>query len=200
MERLYKKLPGCHVLVLTLFAVILAAAPQSALTQIKPAGSLDYLKLSNGFKQFTLGADVTTLAAKLDFMDDDSRMDEDSCQKFVCKDPELLKIDTTLFLDVVGVRTYKNKIVNVYLFFKKADGYKILSRFLADYGTFTAKPDDYKDVYNWDTRQLSLSLKYELNVDLGIATFTCNNLEKEIKTRREKYQTMQKALLYYASY
>ena len=125
-----------------------------------------------------LGADINNIKyEKLSYSDSNgNRFDADSCLKFAITDTTLLKIDDDLSLDMVGVRTYKDKIVNIYLFFSKADEYKILSNFLSSYGTFTSKPFEYKNIYNWDSRLVSLSLMGQQNIEDGVAVFTCNPL------------------------
>jgi len=98
----------------------------------------------------------------------------------------LLKLAGDLKLDLIGIRTYKNKIVNIYLFFKLSDGYKILRVLLTNYGLFTDRPYDYADIYNWDSSTINLSLRYNVKVDLGVAIFTCNRLENEIELMKAK--------------
>ncbi|MDF2432094.1 MAG: hypothetical protein JWP44_1725 [Mucilaginibacter sp.] len=157
-------------------------------------GSLGYLKQSNGFKDIVLGSNINIIPSyKLGYMDGDYHVDADSCLKLNYKDTDL-KFGDNLFLDLVGIRTFKNKVVNIYLFFKKADGYKVLQSMLDSYGLFTDRPDNYQDVYNWNTSRVSLSLMYEMNVDLGVAIFTCNDLQKEIETRKQKLALMTQLL------
>jgi len=84
----------------------------------------------------------------------------------------------------IGLRTYKNKIVNAYLFFYQSDGYKPLNVFLTRYGQFTDRVNDYADVYNRKTDKLTLSLKYQINVDMG-AIFTNTTLASAINERNK---------------
>jgi hypothetical protein len=152
----------------------------------KKPGSIEYLKLCNGFNGICLGSDINLVPnAKLAFLDGDYKLDADSCLKYQYRDMDFLKVGDNLNLNLVGFRTYKNKIVNIYLFFKRADGYKVLSNFIASYGVFTDKPNDYQDIYNWNSSTMSLSLAYELKLDYGVAIFTSKSLENEIEIMKK---------------
>jgi len=167
--------------------IMLLCFPAITFSQQKRPGSIEYLKLCNGLNGITLGSDINLLPRdKLAYMDGDATLDADSCLKFEYRNYDLFKLGDGLKLDLIGLRTYKNKIVNIYLFFKRAEGYKALSVFLNAYGSFTGKPDDYADIYNWDSSILNLSLKYELRADLGIAILTSKPLVKEIELMKEK--------------
>ncbi|MDB5017413.1 MAG: hypothetical protein JWQ84_2245 [Mucilaginibacter sp.] len=174
--------------------LVLTIHPAQSLSQPIKQGSLEYLKHTNGVKDIILGADVSSIPGyKIGYMDGDYHVDADSCLKLNYKDSDL-KLGDDLPLDLIGIRTFKNKVVNIYLFFKKADGYKVLQSMLDSYGLFTDRPDNYKDIYNWNTKQVSLSLMYDANVDLGVAVFTCNNLQKEIVIRKQKLALMMQLL------
>ena len=167
--------------------ILLIATPFFAFSQSKKPGSIEYLKYSNGFGNIFLGSDLSQLTEyKLAFLDNDNKFDADSCLKFEYRDANLLKLAGDLKLDLIGIRTYKNKIVNIYLFFKLSDGYKILRVLLTNYGLFTDRPYDYADIYNWDSSTINLSLRYNVKVDLGVAIFTCNRLENEIELMKAK--------------
>jgi hypothetical protein len=126
--------------------------------------------------------------SKLFYLDDDSRLDADSCYKFEYRDTSLLKVGNDFYLDLVGIRTYKNKVVNIYLFFKKSDGYKLLNNFLAAYGVFTSKPDDYSDIYEWHSSMIDVSLRYQSDNDLGlgIAVYTFKRQEDQLQAMQNK--------------
>jgi hypothetical protein len=161
--------------------------PVFVFSQSKKAGSIEYLKYNNGFDNIILGSDINQIPGyKLTYLDNDKKLDADSCLKYAYKDTSLLKLGNDLYLDLIGLRTYKNKIVNIYLFFKKKDGYKVLRNFLSDYGLFTDKPSDYVDIYDWRSSTVNLSLRYEIKADLGVAIFTSNHLEKEIEAMKVK--------------
>lgn len=147
-------------------------------------GSLEYLQLCKGFKEITLGADADLIPAyKLAFLDGDTIPDADSCFKFEYKDEDILKWGDSLFLDLVGIRTYKNKIVNIYLFFKREDGYEILRDFIDDYGQPGRKTGDF--IYDWETNVVNLSLRYKPNIyDLGVAIYSFNSLEYKLSLKR----------------
>ncbi len=146
-------------------------------------GSLDYLMATNGYQDIVLGSDIKDLPqAKLAFLDGDSKTDADGCLKYEYKITDsLMQKDTTLTIDLIALRTYNNQIVNIYVFFRKVDGYNMLNTFLKNYGSFNGRPDNYKDIYFWNTDPVSLSLKYDLNVEEGVATFTCNPLADQLK-------------------
>jgi len=149
-------------------------------------GSIAFLKECNGFKDLKLGEDISEIQPyKLAFMDGNSNLDADSCVSYVYQDEEFLKVDSDFNLQQVGIRTFKNKIVNIYLIFKMTDSYKALRDFLKDYGQFNELPKEYAAIYNWNTSLVNLSLKYEAKTDYGIAVFTCNDLVKDIETMKE---------------
>ncbi|MDB4903815.1 MAG: hypothetical protein JWQ63_3096 [Mucilaginibacter sp.] len=161
--------------------------PVLVFSQSKKTGSIEYLKYSNGFNNIVLGDDIKQIPDyKLTYLDNDKKFDSDSCLKFAYRDTSLLKLNNDLYLELVGLRTYKNKVVNIYLFFKKKDGYKVLRSFLSSYGLFTSKPNDYVDIYSWNSSTINLTLKYELDAELGVAVFSCNSLEKEIEAMKIK--------------
>jgi hypothetical protein len=166
----------------TLF-ILLLLLPLAVFSQVKIAkpGSLDYLKFVNGYNGIVLGSDVRQLSKdKLPFLDGDDKFDADSCLKLAYNDTTILKVGKDLYLDMIGLRTYKNRIVNIYVFFKQSDGYKVFRDFLTTFGVFTSKPNDYVDIYNWTTSAVNLSLRYEDKIDLGVAVFTCNPLIREM--------------------
>jgi len=151
--------------------------PNSLYAQKNKTGTIDYLKLSKGFKDIKLGADIRTLnIPKLGYLDDNSGFDADSCITFAIADSNFLKLRNVCDLDMIGIRTYKNRIVNIYLFFKKEDGDYILKEFLTNYGSVFSKPSERINVYNWNANIVNLSLMYQANVDLGVAVFTYNPL------------------------
>jgi len=161
--------------------------PFVAFSQSKKPGSIEYLKYTNGFGNILLGSDLSQLPGyKLAFLDNDNKFDADSCLKFEYRDANLLKLTGDLELDLIGIRSYKNKVVNIYLFFKLSDGYKILDDLLTNYGLFTDRPYDYADIYNWNSSTVNVSLRYNVKVDLGVAIFTCNRLEHEIELNKAK--------------
>jgi hypothetical protein len=161
-----------------LFLIILSFSPSLVWSQSSVNGSVESLKANNGFGNLLLGHNITELPAQnLTYLDDDSRIDPDSCLKYQYHDDKLLALGDSLSLDAIGLRTFQNKIVNVYLFFKMQDAYKVLSNFLNAYGPCTSRPDAYSDIYNWDTSQLSLSLRYQVKTDIGVAIFTSKEME-----------------------
>jgi hypothetical protein len=167
--------------------IILMVLPFFSYSQSKKTGSIEYLKFTNGFNGITLGSDLQHLPDyKLEFLDGDNQLDADSCLMFEYEDTGLLKLDSNLNIQLIGLRTYKDKVVNIYVFFKLSDGYKVLHNFLTNYGLFTSKPSDYVDIYNWTSSKINLSLRYEVKVDLGVAIFTCNDLEDEIGKMKER--------------
>jgi hypothetical protein len=164
-----------------ILSILLPAVVFSQLKSKKP-GSIEYLKFSNGFNGIVLGNSIDQVPNyELSYLDGDNKFDTDSCLKFAYKDTSLLKLSGDVYLDLIGLRTYKNKVVNIYLFFKRADGYKVLRNFLTAYGLFTNKPSDYVDIYNWNSSKINLSLSYEIPADLGVAIFTCNPLVQEME-------------------
>lgn len=160
--------------------------------QSKKHGSIQTLSTANGFKGIVLGSDISDLMSryKLSFMDENSSKDADSCITYACTDSTLLAMPNNLNLDVVGIRTYNHKIINIILFFNKKDSYKILDDFLKQYGQFTNLPYEYTDIYEWNTSNVDLSLKYAANVDYGIAVFTSSPLLAQINHQKQVQQEM----------
>ncbi|SEM61328.1 hypothetical protein SAMN05192574_101175 [Mucilaginibacter gossypiicola] len=169
----------------TLLIVVACLLPSLVYSQFKTPGSVEYLKFCNGINGLTLGEDVAQIPShKLSYLDNDDRPDADSCVRYQYKDSSLLVLGDSLSLDAIGFRTYKNKIVNIYLFFKMGDAYKILSDFLKAYGPFTGRPNNYADIYNWDTSALNLSLRYQVKTEMGVAIFSSKHLENEIAANK----------------
>jgi hypothetical protein len=170
-----------------LLIAIVCLLPSLVFSQAKTPGSVEYLKYCNGINGLTLGEDISQIpACKLSFLDNDDKPDADSCISYQYKDSNniLSAKEDSLSLNAIGLRTYKNKIVNIYLFFKMADAYKILRNFLNTYGPFTERPNAYADIYNWDTSMLNLSLRYQVKTEMGVAIFSNKNLENEIAANR----------------
>jgi hypothetical protein len=173
-----------EILTLTLTLVFV---PLCSICQVIRPGTIEYLKYNNGFNGIKLGADLGSISSnKLAFLDGNSSFDADSCLSFEYKDTTILKIGELASIDLVGIRTYKNKIINIYLFFSRAISYKVLYDFLTLYGNFTNRPYFDKDMYYWNSSMVNLSLTYELKVDMGVAIFTCNPLNKELISSRLK--------------
>jgi hypothetical protein len=167
--------------------VIALLLPSLVFCQSGKHGSVEYLKFCNGLDEIKLGSDINLIPDyKLAFLDGNDKPDADSCFKYEYRDSSLLKMGNNLNLELIAIRTYKNKIVNIYLFFKRDDAYKVLNEFSALYGVYTDKPDPYQDVYDWNSVKLNLSVRYEAKVDLGIAVFTSNSLVAEISREKQK--------------
>ncbi len=178
----------------TLMYIILLC-PCMAFAQVEKLGSISNLTSAKDFKY--LFTDLGSIPAnKLAYMDGNSQLDADSCLNYQCTDDSLLKVHENLILDMVGFKAYDHKIVNVYLFFKKADGYKVLSYFLNQFGLFTSKPSAYQDIYYWDTKEFSLALKYDLNTDLGVAILTNNKLNQALALKAPPTTTYSTEVLY----
>lgn len=172
-------------------------SPSITFAQGAGQGSIDYLKYCNGINNIILGSDVQNLGvSKLSYLDGDSRIDADSCFKYEYKDERLLAMGDSLNLDLIGIRTYKDKVINIYLFFKMNDAYKVLNNFINAYGQFTDRPDNYTDIYNWNSSMVNLTLRYQYKADLGIAIFTSKQLEDEMManklrvTAKDDYQAL----------
>jgi hypothetical protein len=184
-----------HTAIITAVKLLLIAGiclPQIAISQVNKPGSIEYLKFCNGYKELVLGADIKTIRVdKLNYLDGNSRPDEDACFKYEYRDSSILQLPDSSTLDLVAIRTFNDKIINIYLFFKRSRGYSLLNGFLNTFGTFTDRPDNYSDIYNWTSNFITLSLRYQMNTDLGIAIYTSKTLEREmaaVKTLIKKQQ------------
>lgn len=188
MENIRYKIDTVCVSIALLFLLICSQSSLTYAQAFKPR-SVQYLTATNGINsQIALGADIRDLpATKLSYLDNDNSVDADSCIKYAYNDPDILVAPgDSLNLDMIGIRAYKNKIVNIYLFFKIEDAYKVLNRFINMYGQFTDRPDNYSDIYNWDSSISSLSLRYQHKADLGVAIFTSKKLQNEIAANKQR--------------
>jgi len=164
------------------FGILLLSvlAPVKAFTQDVESGTLNYLNYTGGFANLTLGAETKKLSPEqMAFMDGDNKIDADSCMKFEYRDTSILSLYDDLKLNAIGLRTYKGKIVNIYLFFKKDDGFKMLKDFEAWYGKCTERPGDF--MYDWNAKEVTLNLRFKPDLDLGVAIFSSTNILKEIE-------------------
>ena len=191
MNTFYSIYSGlCKSLIIASIAFI---APAAGSAQPFTLGCLDALGKDNGFKEIKLGADVSKLPGyKLYYLDNDDTLDADSCFKFEYRDEDVRKLNG-LLLDLVGIRTYHKKVTNIYLFFKREEGYKILQNFEAVYGECTAKPGAF--MYDWRSSKVTLSLRYEVVTDLGVAIFTCNAIDNQIAEQKQKARQQALGLL-----
>jgi hypothetical protein len=160
-------------------------------SQAGKAGSLAYLRARNGIGGFNLGGFLTgEQTAGLTYLDGEgSKPDADSCITYEYHSDKPLDLEGGLTASHICVRTYQDKIVNIYVFFNRNQGYKMLSKFLHWYGTFTAKPNDYQDVYLWESRTVKLLLSYHPDDEQGIAVYTSVALTNTINTRNAKRLT-----------
>jgi len=179
MNRVLHLLQVCRIFLVS----VLTMVPYLASCQYVKEGSLEYLQHCNGFKYLTLGANIKQLPSyKLAYLDGDTIPDIDSCFKFEYRDEEIKELGNGLFLNLVGIRTCENRIVNIYLFFRREDGYKILKELTANYGPSTKNPGDF--MYDWTTSPVNLSLRYKPDLDLGVAIYTLNSLEDKLREKR----------------
>lgn len=173
---------------LILLVLILPFAALSQKQKYLPQkGTIDYLSYYNGFNGIFLGDSITKIpSVKLKYMDGSSRTDEEGCLKYEYTDATWEKLEDSLSIKGIGLRTWGDKIVNIYIFFAKKNGSALLGSFMSDYGTFTYRPDDYKDIYGWDSEDVKLDLMYDLNVETGVAIFTCKPMYKLMGLSKEK--------------
>ncbi|MFD2146945.1 hypothetical protein [Mucilaginibacter antarcticus] len=184
----------CGDKVLMLLFVVLMGVPALSFAQKRQIGSLAYLNTIAGVNGIKVGTDVATISySKLKYLDDDGKFDADSCLKFAVSDTARLKLDNDVRLNMIGVRTFKNKIVNIYLFFPKENGYKIVKEFIANYGGFFSKPDANADIYKWDSETVNLSVMYQADVEDGVAIFTSKPLVQHISQEKEAIAARKKA-------
>jgi hypothetical protein len=162
--------------------------PAMCFSQSSQPGSLAFLKDRNGIAGFRLGAYLTVNQAQdLSYIDgENGKPDADSCVTYEYHPENGLKVEGGISVNHICLRTYKNKLVNIYVFFNRPEGYLVLRRFLQWYGTFTAKPNDYLDIYDWDSNKVKVSLRYHLDTDQGMAVYTSVDLMNEIEARKVK--------------
>jgi hypothetical protein len=168
-----------------LFLVIITFLPLFTFGQrAVRSGSIAFLTYNQGFATLKLGSDITLLPKeKLSFLEGNDKADFDSCLTYQITDSLMVDIDGIIPLDAVCIRTYKNKIVNIYAFFSRNFGYAVLRSFITSYGLFTSKPDDYLDIYDWKSTSVDLNLRYVQTTSLGMATFTWNEINDKLPHR-----------------
>jgi hypothetical protein len=151
-------------------------------------GSLAYLKERNGIGGFHLGSYLTGDQLRdITYLDGESgKPDADSCFTYEYHPDKGIELEDGLTASHLCIRTYENKIVNIYVFFNRNQGYKVLSKFLHWYGTFTAKPNDYQDIYLWDSRTVKLMLSCHADDEQGVAVFTSVTLTNAISELNSK--------------
>jgi hypothetical protein len=162
--------------------VVLAFFPIVTLGQpTVKTGSIGFLTNSRSFGPLKLGSDIDALPyQKLSFLEDNNKPDSDSCFTYQFMDSTMTDLEGIVPLYGVCIRTYKNKIVNIYIFFSKNYGYALLRNFLTLYGLFTSKPDDYLDFYKWTSKSVDLTLRYEPKKSLGMAIYTWNEINDNL--------------------
>ncbi|MEO3404604.1 hypothetical protein AAFN85_11925 [Mucilaginibacter sp. CAU 1740] len=185
MKPKFTSLLSYNTLVIT---VMVLCFPLVSFSQTLKPGSLAYLKQANGIGGFRLGSYLTLSQSQdLSYIDgENGKPDADSCVTYEYHIENGLKVEGGLNINHVCLRTYKNKLVNIYVFFNRKEGYLVLRRFLQWYGTFTAKPNDYLDIYDWDSNKVKVSLRYHLDTDQGMAVYTCVDLMNEVEARKVK--------------
>lgn len=165
--------------------IFIITAPLRAFSQtVDPAkGSLSMLDSANGYGDLVLGADTRQMPGKnFAFLDNDKNIDPDSCLKFKYTDISLLDFEDDIKLDLVGLRSYNNRIVNIYLFFKAEDGFKMLRIFRKYFGNPTRHPADF--MYDWTGSEVSLQLRFQNKGDLGLAVFSSNEITQQVAAAR----------------
>lgn len=174
-------------------AIIWLLVPGRALSQDTQTGSVAYLQTANGFKSLKLGEQIKLIPGyKMSYMDGNNMPDADSCYRYLYQDDDILQLANGLKLDRVGFRAYNNQIVEIYLFFNHQDGYKVLKTFTDKFGTCSNRPTDF--TYIWNTGDVSLSLRYREDLDLGVAVFSSNKLEHILQQNTMKTAATQKAI------
>jgi len=168
-------------------ALAFALLPVCCLAQRKHGATIENLKLAKGFDRFVTGSSINTIpGCQLTYLDGQATPDADSCMFFEYKDYNVMKINADLTLRAIALRVYKDKIVSVYLFFDKDDGFKVLHDFLIRYGQFTNRPNAYADVFEWTSDAITLVLQYYLDVDLGMAVYTDTSLQRQIVADKQR--------------
>ena len=159
--------------------VFIALSPLFSYAQNTNAdASLTNLSIVNGFGNIFLGENISLIPKdKLTFLDNDSIPDLDGCMKYEYHDLDRINDDSNLDLELVGIRVYKKKIINIYLFFKKENGHDVFQAFESNYGGFSQRLTDFS--YNWETYNVKLHLEYGKE-DVGVAIYSCKELYQEL--------------------
>ena len=167
-----------------IFLVAFLVVPAFCYAQNENSGLLNNLTVSNGFGKIYLGESINMIAKdKLVYMDGDRTRDIDGCVKYEYHDMDQINSENNLDLNMVGLRVYNGKIINIYLFFKKENGYQIFQSFESKFGNCTARTGDF--TYSWDTYNVKLYLEYDKEY-LGVAIYSCKKLYQEIAQNNER--------------
>jgi hypothetical protein len=178
-----------------IMVLILVISPLLGISQPYKAGSIDGLKRDNGFNRLILGQEIEQISEnKLAYLDDFPKFDADSCMFYEYHDEDVQLISNDLKVRFIAIRAYKYKIVNIYVLFDRSEGFNVLNNFLTRYGQFTGRPNAYANVFEWDCSSVNLTLKYQLDIDFGIAIYTCKALDQEIKEKSKQKLLQQKIL------
>jgi len=173
-----------------LFCIFL---PGIARTQSVETGLLKYPLAANGFKNLKLGEFTKLIPIyRLVYMDGNDTPDADSCYRYIYEDDNILGLADGITLNKVGFRTYKSRIIEIYLFFRHEDGYKVLKDFVANYGSWNNRPTDF--TYIWDIGDVSLSLCYKDDLELGVAIFSSKKMKQLVQQNIIKMAATQRAI------
>jgi hypothetical protein len=167
--------------------------PGMAWTQSVETGLLKYPLAANGFKNLKLGEFTKLIPVyRLVYMDGNDMPDADSCYRYIYNDNNILGLADDITLNKVGFRTYKNQIIEIYLFFRHVDGYKVLKDFVANYGTWNNRPTDF--TYIWENGDVSLSLCYKDDLELGVVIFSSKKMRQLVQQYAIRVAATQKAI------
>lgn len=171
------------ILIVQLMLVMIGPPHVLSQTVSSATGSLNFLDSARGYSDLVLGADTRQMPQKFfAFLDNDKSIDPDSCLKFKYNDVTMLDFEEGVKLDLVGLRAYGHQIVNIYLFFKSGDGFKMLRVLRKYFGNPTAHPNDFS--YEWAGSEVTLQLRFENKGDLGIVIFSSNQLMQQVAVAR----------------
>lgn len=154
---------------------------------------LKYPLAANGFKNLKLGEFMKLIPVyRLVYMDGNDKPDTDSCYRYIYEDNNILGLADGITLNKVGFRTYKTQIAEIYLFFRHEDGYKVLKDFVANYGSWNSRPTDF--TYIWEIGDVSLSLCYKDDLELGVAIFSSKKMQQLIQQYSIRTAAIQRAI------
>lgn len=160
---------------------LIALITGNAVAQI---GSPENLEAKNGFKYFILGDSISKYSDKIELV-------KGSNDTYSATDTTLLKIGDEIKLSMILIKTYNGRILSISPMAKPEYSYKMLNVFLAAYGRWSYRPNQYMDKYFWFSPNKKVKLYfYGEKLDKWIfATFTDMELDSQ-KSNSEHKKTL----------
>jgi hypothetical protein len=149
-------------------------------------GTSNYLNEKGGFKCFILGEHISKYSDKVE-------VSKDEAYTYSVKDSTLLTIGTDIKLNFIFLKTYNDSIYSISIMAKPEYANKLRKTFIAAYGAWSYRPNQFMDKYYWlsDGNKIELFLNAE-NSKWCYATF--KDMELDLKKGKAKHEATQEAI------